>query len=288
MDLALRALTNLGVFLSGHDLRESMRTWNEALETAKRLGQRKSQFWLWTIMTSAAVEEGRDWDAALAKIAEVLAELREPSLRMSLLSNRLWYEIFRGQDTEATWAAIETIHAENPGTDEFLSSIHLRGFELLVQGRAQEAITSLREAIPRMGQNRGEGYGRLLMAGIQARDAEVLDEVDAYCEAESWVANAMDGMRRLSIAGRAALEGRPDDAVEAARESVALFESTGWAVPAAEARLYMLRALPAGTESSNWAPEARACFERIGARPDLRWLDELEASRQPSPAEVAS
>ena len=48
----------------------------------------------------------------------LLADLREPSLRMAMLANRLWYEIFRGQDTSATWSEISDLHEEHPDTDE--------------------------------------------------------------------------------------------------------------------------------------------------------------------------
>ena len=288
-DLALRVLTNLGVFLSGRDLQEAMRTWKEALETAKRLGQRKSQFWLWTIMTSAAVEEGRDWDGALRQIDAVLADLHEPSLRMAVMANRLWYLIFRGEDTTAAWAELDAIHEEHPNTDEFLSSTHLRGFEMLLQqGAAEEAVVSIRAAIPQLGYNKSEGYGRLLLAGICARDPAVMDEVDAFAESESWITDAVDGMLRLSAAARAAIEERPDEAVRAARESVAILEETGWLVPAAETRLYMVRLLPDQPEFAGWVAEARDCFERIGAQPYLRWLDELDATRQPEIVSAAS
>ena len=286
MDLSLRALTNLGVFLSAQDLSQAMRTWNEALDTAGRLGQRKSQHWVWTVMTAAAVEEGRDWDGALRQIEEVLADLREPSLRMALLGNRLWYLIYRGQETDATWAQIDALREEHPDTDEFISSVHLHGFESLLQGRVEVAISELNEAIPRMGQNKGQGYGRLLLAGLYSRDLSVIDTFDAFSETDSWVADGVDGIRQLAVAGRAAIEGRPADAVTAARASVSLLEGCGWTVPAAEAKLFLLRILPDQPEFGPWVAEARAKFEQLGMQPYLRWLDgalaNVPADRAPS------
>jgi hypothetical protein len=80
-----------------------------------------------------------------------------------------------------------------------------------------------------------------------------------------------------------ALAGRGAEALREFRTARDILRSISFGFDAAVLAIDALRLFPDEPEVHNWAPEARALLEELGAKPYLRMLDEaLDAAGQPS------
>ena len=117
----------------------------------------------------------------------------------------------------------------------------------------------------------------MLVAGVQLRDLGIVREAEALLRDDANISNAFVATRAAAAGILAALEGRTDAAITGFREGVARFTMAGWHYHTARVQTLALSLMPGEPAFTGWADEARARFERLGAAPDLRLLDEALA-----------
>jgi hypothetical protein len=95
----------------------------------------------------------------------------------------------------------------------------------------------------------------------------------------------VNGARRQAMeAGLAALDGRTKEALALYREALAGWRATNSVWDEAMTGLQMATLLNVGEpEVAAAVASARAIYEHLGAKPYMEWLDELSATRTPTP-----
>ncbi len=276
-DLELRARGNLSVFLALHDLPAATVLRHQAAELANRLGSYKWETWFKVAILSSTVEAGEDWDTAMRDIDDLLDEVDEITAREELLNARAYLVVLRGEEASQALVELQAV-SEELGADEVRAGAEvLRAEHLLRQGRPGEALSVAREALPGLGQNVELGRWAMLVAGVQLRDLDIVREAEALLRDDANISNAYVATRAAAAGILAALEGRTDEAITGFREGVARFTMTGWHYHTARVQTLALSLMPGEPAFTGWADAARARFERLGAAPDLRLLDEALA-----------
>lgn len=128
--------------------------------------------------------------------------------------------------------------------------------------------------------------GRAALWSVNVDGArEALLRLDEFPWGGGWT----EGNRTWARAGLDALEGRTEEAVAGFRAAIAAYRQLELHWPEARAILDAIKLLPTELEVRDWAPDARAIFERLKARPYLAMLDEaLAAAEAPGAISVAS
>jgi class 3 adenylate cyclase/tetratricopeptide (TPR) repeat protein len=278
LDLELRARSNIGSFIAGHDLVESVATCQEALEMAKRLGMRKNALWLTSLLCSVSAYRAEGWDETIAVLESTLEEEEEPSTRGTLLGTRIWFSVFQGTETRRIWAEIDRLVDDHPDLEELRSYGFHHGWESIFADRLDDAEVAFRDSIPHLGQELEQAYWGLLATAVLCADLDTAREVHEQFDLVLTVGDSGQAGRALSKAVIAALEGRPDDAIQAFRESIAWFDKAGWTFFTALAKWLALVAVPDDASVQGWAGQARIAFETVGAAPLIRLLDRAEAA----------
>jgi hypothetical protein len=146
-----------------------------------------------------------------------------------------------------------------------------------MDGRPTAALATIRQALPALGQIRSLGYWELLAIGAARRDIELVREAVAGLEDEGMITNVYVALRAAATGTLAALEDRTEDAVASFATAVERFQAAGWLYLVAFVQRLALELLPREPAFEGWADEARDRFELLGAKPDLRLLDEALA-----------
>jgi tetratricopeptide (TPR) repeat protein len=210
-------------------------------------------------------------------IDDLLDEVDEITAREELLNARAYLVVLRGEEASQAMAELRAV-SEELGADEIRAGAEvLRAEYLLRQGRPGEALSVAREALPGLGQNVEIGRWAMLVAGVQLRDLDIVREAEALLRDDANISNAYVATRAAAAGILAALEGRTDEAITGFREGVARFTMAGWHYHTARVQTLALSLMPGEPAFTGWADEARARFERLGAAPDLRQLDEALA-----------
>jgi tetratricopeptide (TPR) repeat protein len=277
VDLELRARANLSVLLSLHvwDQAEAIR--RDAIELARRVGSYKYAAYLADQSASQQGERGVDWDRGIAELDALLAEATEPRARSSLLAHRYWFEVNRGQDGQEIWSQLEHYRSEGWEDESLGFAAVSRARGELMDGRPTAALATIRQALPALGQIRSLGYWELLAIGAARRDIELVREAVAGLEDEGMITNVYVALRAAATGTLAALEDRTEDAVASFATAVERFQAAGWLYLVAFVQRLALELLPREPAFEGWADEARDRFELLGAKPDLRLLDEALA-----------
>jgi hypothetical protein len=221
------------------------------------------------------VAEG--WDDALAEAETELSEVRARSIASPLdeirsLSCQAMIRVAKDDPTDATLADIEAL-AERTSDSFGLASVHfLRGDRAFIRGDYAEASREMVDAASDSNVS-DLALGRALRAALWSRDApkarELADRLDAYPGSSGSTAAARVSAR----AGIAALDGRIDDAVAGYRDALARFRAVNHDFNLACTALDFVLLVGAENPSAlAAAEEARAIFERVGARPYLEHL----------------
>jgi class 3 adenylate cyclase/predicted ATPase len=280
----IRALNNLA-FSMHDDPRNARDTLQLAVNLARRVGSRSLANWAASSKLYAIFQMADGWETALAEAEEDLAELRahaevSPLDEMRNLDIQGWMRVARGDPTDAILASLESLAQE---TSDVLGHpiVHsLRGDRALLSGDYAEAHREMLLASDEP--NLGEVYlGRAIRAALWDRDVavarEIADRLDAHVSSVAATAAA----RIAARAGIAALEGRDAEAITGFLDAIARYRATGLDFDLACAALdFALLVGPSEPSVRAAADEARAIFERIGARPYLDRLDGAMAQRE--------
>lgn len=285
-DLALRARGNLSVALFMHDLPAAQELRRQGVELATRLGSFKWRDLFAAASLGSADAAGLDWAGALEALDQRLEEGLDSFARLELLDSKARLQMQRGDDPGETMAQMRALCDELGDPQVRADLTALEGERAYYEGRPDEALEKLREATPKMGQNKALGWVSHVIAGTLLGDVEAVRAAERPLRNDPQYNNAMAATKDLASGCLAALEGRAPDAVALFRRSVERFEAAGWHYWTAFTQVLALRTMPGEPALEGWADEARGRLEPLGAKPALRLLDEA-VSRAPTEREAA-
>ena len=274
----IRAMSNLANGID--DLRESRDGYRAAEELAARVGNRSMSSWARETARFYDYYIADDWDAALVGAGELADETGSALDNIRRIYNTASILLARGQPADAAIARVEALaaHVSDP-----LANASLRGLRAERAMLAGEYATACEEALatpvwPGLGTLFiGPASRAAVWGGDVARAREARERLDA----DVTTYTLASGDRAAAHAAVAALEGRVDDAIASYHEAMAIHRSISANVAVARAGLDLVHFL-GGTHpaAQDAAAEARAIFERVGARPYLDFLDAAVAGTQ--------
>jgi ATP/maltotriose-dependent transcriptional regulator MalT len=241
----------------------------------------------------AAVSTG-DWDWAREVVAEVLARELSDVDRAVLEVCMARLSVLRG-DHEAARSGLARARAVIEALKDpqaRASLLETESLTALADGRlddARRAATTSTRADP----SSEYGIRAYLLAarsGLWMSDRELAGESLEPLVGRELHGTWLEHNQRALEAGVAALDGGADEAAAVYSESVAGLRALGCPFDQALAQLdFVIVAGPAHPEAPAAAAEARAVFDRLGARPFTDRLDEAVAgSLRRSPASTAA
>ena len=273
----IRALSNLAVSMDA-DPRRGREVLDRAVALARRVGIRSLANWAAVSRLYMIYDTAEGWEGALAEAEQDLADARAHTvlgpldeIRSLLVQGLL--RVARGEPSDEALASVEALAAQT--TDAFgPAAVHvLRGDRALLAGLFDEARREFLLAAEEP--NIGEVFlARATRASLWGRDIvkarEIADRLDAHPSASTNIT----ATRIAARAGIAALEGRPDEAIAGYRDALFRYRAIGLAFNLACADLDLVVLVGGvGPETREAAAEARAIFERVGARPFLDLLE---------------
>jgi class 3 adenylate cyclase/tetratricopeptide (TPR) repeat protein len=208
----LRGLNNLSVVTADSDPAEALRATLEGLALARRVGNEGWTRGFVGNLGYAALRSG-EWDLGAREMRAALEDDLEPGDSVLILNNLISIVAFRGEDPASLMAALERACEDLPEQQARALLFESRACIELVAGRWTEAARLQRISA---GEGIASGVGSLVSAallhlwarqpGEATRDLEAIDALHLHLP-------AIDAQREAIIAGLAALDGRPDEAV---------------------------------------------------------------------------
>jgi len=270
----LRARSNLAAILWAREPPRAIEMQRENLQLARRVGNRQRANWIILYTTFGAWLQGDGWDAALAAVTEALATARDLSEEAGILAWACFLWVARGDATDAALGRLEVAAGQLSDPSAAAQLHFLKGDRALLQGDYAEACEEMLRAADFKAQA-GTYLAEAVRPALWQRDAirarAVAERLDADPDAHSTVSRVN---RAAAWAGIAALEGRRDEAIAGYRDALKRYREIGYDFQVARVALDMLILLgPDLPEAGAIADEARAVFERVGARAYLERLD---------------
>ncbi|MBA3740696.1 MAG: hypothetical protein H0W98_06085 [Chloroflexi bacterium] len=250
----------------------------EAVDLARNVGDRGMFNWLAGTAAAALYEEGRDWDAHAAVMAQALeaATLRADRQRLTSLASLV--EFARGERLDENLSRVTELVGENTDVADLFALYMVRSHHGLVSGDLDTAYRSAMDVYDLHSQNPEVPTDAALHPAIWSRD---LDRTRAVAKVAHDLRTTGPLTRTIvdhADAAVAALEGRTAEAVtgfRAARTTLLRFEQ---AFTAARYAVDAAVLLPDHPEVRAWADDARLVLEGLRARPYLEKLDEALAA----------
>jgi tetratricopeptide (TPR) repeat protein len=272
-DAFSRANINLGYVYEPEDPAAGYQVSREGIDQARRHGLRWGLRYLIGNACDSAIQVG-DWDWALAQIAGEAGQETDPAERLWFGGIEAQIRAARGEPVEDRIAELEEIVA---GYDDPQYRFFSDGAVIVAasaRGAYADALPPVRAALE-------QGYPGAIegVTPVGARVALRLGDADLAREMLTAHTRARKGRRtradHLTIEGTlAALEGRRAEARVAYLESLRLWRELDavWHLALTALDSIYASVLEPG-ERQRVADEARAIFERLGAKP---YLDQLE------------
>ena len=273
----VRALSNLS---ARNDQPEVSRQWAaQARELAVRIGNRSMANWTTEIIRFSDYLLAERWEQAMdprgydddPTVPIEMSPLDE--VRTLALSGLV--RAARGLPVDEAIVRLGELATRTTDAFAGLAVDLLRCEERLARGDYPAAARSAFGAStePNVGT---QFLGTAAHAALWGGDIAIARQALASLEAHP-ASDAIAASDRLALrATIATLDGRPDEALPAFRESLALLRSHGGSWNVARRLLDFLVAFgPDDPLARDWADEARATFERVAAEPYLAKLDEL-------------
>ncbi len=281
----LRARNNLASVTWAREPARAVEISLASFHLAHRLGIGKLANWSLGQVTAGLWLSGRDWDWALATSGEVIASGVANTDEIQLTSARSLILAARGESTPESIARLELLlqQVSDPSAP---AQVHfMKADRALLAGDlvlAFEERLAAAEFAPLASIYLFEAARPALWLRDPVRLRQVIDRLAAEPDAhETTAATNLIAAR----AGLAALEGRRTDALAGYRDAIRRYGDVGYAFEMARCVLDAVRTLgPGEPDLRSAVGEARAAFERVGAKPYLAWLDEALAATAPTAA----
>jgi class 3 adenylate cyclase/tetratricopeptide (TPR) repeat protein len=273
MTIIWRGLTSLGAFLVDSDVRGELEAARAALALAARLGDRAGYAFTLVNATMAAVETG-NWDWAQSEIETAMETAPEDVERAFLTWSRLMIGSLRGEDPaeEAGWLERFIDSSDEKSWREWIPEV--RFWVAFGAGRlsdAYDAATEVGHVYPAVA-SWFSPYAAI--CALWERDRERAVAALAALDSTGAHGPVVDMNRRTILAGLAALEGRPGEALSAFREALAGWRDLGSPWREALAAITMATLLePADPEVRMAAQAACEILVRLEAAPFIARLD---------------
>ena len=274
----IRARNNLAS--TADDARLAFEILDRGLDLSRRVGDRGMANWAASTRLYMTFLVAEGWDEALAEAETELAEVRARSITSPLdeirsLSVQGLMRVARGDPTAAMLSDLERLAERTSDSFGMAAVQFLRGDRAFVRGDHAEASREMLAASSDANIS-DLGLGRSLRAALWSDDAPKVRELADRLDADPGSAGSTVAARISARAGIAALDGRLDDAVAGYRDAIARFRAVNHEFDVACTSLdFVLVVGPENPAARAAAEEARAIFERVGARP---YLEHLEAA----------
>ena len=281
----LRALANLSAILAADDPRRSNQVATDALALARRVGHRMSANWLVSNVMVAAFFVGRGWEEATADGEEALAAGPDQSDELRILTYLTLIRLGRGDPVDETLERLGQLArlTSDPGDMQFLHV--LRAIRLIEAGDLDRAYEEAFGAVDLFSAFAAACLRIAARAALMAGSLERAREVAARLDLVPGSDRDIQLLRAATQAGVAALEGRGREAIDGYRRVVRADYDRGEDFEAAAQALQLVLLVGASDPAvRDLADEARAVFERVGARP---WLARLDAALAGPPVATA-
>jgi tetratricopeptide (TPR) repeat protein len=263
---------------------KALETVYEAIDLARRLGQRGMYNWLIGTCAMYSASIGTGWDRVLELEQEVLASSPIPYDRARGLLTSAVLLARRGEaDLPAVRAAAAGI------TDgQVVGGVDFVAAEIaLADGRLADAHSLGIQAHNAWVDATGLVMQAPLHAAAASRRIDDAREIKARMDAHASGTPTAEAMRAWTDGIVDALAGQGAEALRELRTARDILRSIGFGFNAATLAIDALRLFPDEPEVHGWAPEARALFEELRAKPYLRMLDEaIQAAGPPSRAAI--
>ncbi len=282
-ELELRARVNLSYATAAQDPHLSYRVAREGLELARHLGMRGPGSYLLNNAADAGLRMG-EWDWVVDQLSEAVAA--DPEGDFGALVHTARLAAFRGEESETMIAKAAAIVEDYTEVQAFSMLDDVRSDAAMALGRLADARTLAISSYQRLDAPDSTARARAGRLSIWLRDVDPIRELLAE---QRQVPGAVARITELELmAGLAALEGRPREAITLFRDAAARWRERGIRFELALCCLTMVHALGTGfPEVREAATEAREIFTQLGAKPLLAQLEAAEAVEPRNPTAAA-
>jgi len=291
----IRALSNLGAL--SQDIRSAHASYRAAEELALRVGNRNLATWAAESARFESFLLAEGWDRAIVAAEAAGSDGPQPGAwslldEVRTLSTTALFLVARGEPTDVILERLDSLASEVSDPYAAAAPHYLRSDRALFAGdyaRSAEEAVIASEMDPQL----GAIYLSLAMRpALWRRDLGRARSIAARLDADPAAGAGIAASRIAARAGIAALDGRTNDAIVGFRDALDRHTARGAAINVARHGLdFVLLVGPEQPAAREAAVEARAIFERVGARPYLAKLDEAmggaTASKRAGASDVA-
>jgi tetratricopeptide (TPR) repeat protein len=278
----LRARANITAYLTVRDPRASVETAREGIEIARRYGLRTPAVIMATNGIESAIRSG-EWDWAAAELRELLAMELDGFREAAALSLWVTLRALRGEELGSDLARVRDLVPDDSSPAVKAIADSMEGWMAIARGDGAAAYRAWLRVADGSPLNEPSA---ILLAGRAAIEAGELAASRATLDRLDRVGThgaMLDADRRTILAGLAAAEGRPTEALAEYRDSLRRWRELGLDFDLARCGLEFVKALPDEPEAREAAEESRRIFERLGAHPFVERVEAaLEAPAVPT------
>jgi tetratricopeptide (TPR) repeat protein len=230
----------------------------------------------------SAIRSG-EWDWAAAELQELLSMELDAFRESAALSLWVTLRALRGEELGGDLARVKALIPDESGPAVQAIADLMEGWMAIARGDGAAAYRAWLKVADESPLNEPSAIllaGRAaLEAGEPAAARATLDRLDRVGTHGAM----LDADRRTILAGLAAAEGRPTEALAEYRDAMRRWRELGLDFDLARCGLEFVTSLPDEPEAREAAEESRRIFERLGARPFLERIDAaLQVAGTPS------
>ncbi len=279
-DVELRGHVNLSYVAAGEDPELAYRTAREGVDLARHLGMLGYMNYLLPNAAQIGMQIG-DWDWVASETEQAVEA--DPEDIAALLRHT---EIvgLRGGDVTDGFARLEAFLVDVSEMQAFASVYEAEAIVAFARGDTRRAQELARRAYEASLGPDNPSVQTAIRASAQLGDASGVTH--ALSMIEDMPGRAPAATRAEARAALAALEGRSSEALAGFADAIRRWRELGLAFEEAQCQLNLIAVVGgSGPEVTAAANDARATFERLGAKPfQERLAEALRAPRQPAAA----
>jgi tetratricopeptide (TPR) repeat protein len=285
--MELRAANNYSINVFDEDAAKAIELIRDGIALGRRVGNRGLTAWLVGSLGYYGFFAGVAWDEALDELADVLASITEPWERQRELGAEVLLRTARGADPAPFVEELERL-AAGMTDPQLVAGHHVNlGQSALAVGDGQGAFAAAMRANEILPEFTTVGGPIAVRGAILLDDVARLREAIAILDARPNSDPSMRAARLWAHAALDAMDGHPDEAAVGFRAARDILREIGHLFEVARVAVDEATVLGAAHPDVVAAiPEARATFERLGARAYLERLDRLVAEAASTPGRV--